>query len=106
MRVEHGGEYASSLPRGAPTHPVWYYNLTANPDSVTIQDGPTPFAVSVREIEATSAQSGGARGRGLPALRAVPVEDRAAHPVFLATRSPETATSRREGHASPRALVF
>ena len=52
MRVEHGGEYALVASQGgAPTHPVWYYNLTADPDSVTIQDGPTPFAVSVREIE-------------------------------------------------------
>ena len=52
MRVEHGGEYAFIASQGgAPTHPVWYYNLTADPDSVTIQDGPTPFAVSVREIE-------------------------------------------------------
>jgi F420H(2)-dependent quinone reductase len=41
MRVEHGGEYAliGSM-GGAPKHPVWYYNLKANPDEVTIQDGP------------------------------------------------------------------
>ena len=40
MRVEHNGEYAvvASL-RGAPRHPVWYYNLTANP-RVELQDGP------------------------------------------------------------------
>jgi len=34
MRVEHDG----------------YYNLRANPDEVTIQDGPEPFAVRVREV--------------------------------------------------------
>ena len=52
MRVEHGGEYAlvASL-GGAPKHPVWYYNLKANPDEVTLQDGPEPFPVTVREIE-------------------------------------------------------
>ena len=52
MRVEHDGEYAlvASL-GGAPNHPVWYYNLTANPDEVTIQDGPEPFPVTVREID-------------------------------------------------------
>jgi deazaflavin-dependent oxidoreductase (nitroreductase family) len=52
MRVEHGGEYAlvASL-GGAPKHPVWYYNLKANPDEVTLQDGPEPFPVTVREID-------------------------------------------------------
>jgi F420H(2)-dependent quinone reductase len=51
MRVEHGGEYALVASQGgAPTHPVWYYNLVAAPDSVQIQDGPEPFAVSVREV--------------------------------------------------------
>jgi deazaflavin-dependent oxidoreductase (nitroreductase family) len=52
MRVEHDGEYAlvASL-GGAPKHPVWYYNLKANPDEVTLQDGPEPFAVTVREVD-------------------------------------------------------
>lgn len=51
MRVEHDGEYAlvASL-GGAPKHPVWYYNLLADPENVMIQDGPEPFAVSVREV--------------------------------------------------------
>jgi deazaflavin-dependent oxidoreductase (nitroreductase family) len=51
MRVEHNGGYAlvASL-GGAPKHPVWYYNLKAHPDEVTIQDGPEPFAVRVREV--------------------------------------------------------
>lgn len=52
MRVEHDGEYALVASQGgAPKHPVWYYNLKADPDSVTIQDGPEPFAVTVREVE-------------------------------------------------------
>src|SRR5258708_5278039 len=52
MRVERDGEYAmvASL-GGAPKHPVWYYNLKANPDEVTVQDGPEPFGVDVREID-------------------------------------------------------
>ncbi len=51
MRVEHEGEYAlvASL-GGAPKHPVWYYNLKADPTAATIQDGPEPFAVDVREL--------------------------------------------------------
>ncbi len=35
---------------GAPTHPVWYYNLVADPAAVEIQDGPEPFAAEVREV--------------------------------------------------------
>jgi deazaflavin-dependent oxidoreductase (nitroreductase family) len=51
MRVEHDGEYAlvASL-GGAPKHPVWYFNLLANPDDVSMQDGPAPFPVTVREL--------------------------------------------------------
>lgn len=52
MRVEHDGEYALVASKGgAPTHPVWYYNLKAHPDEVAIQDGPAPFDVTVREVE-------------------------------------------------------
>lgn len=52
MRVEHGGQYAlvGSM-GGAPKHPLWYHNLKADPSTVTIQDGPAPFSVTVREAE-------------------------------------------------------
>src|SRR5688500_18743399 len=51
MRVEHNGDYALVASMGGnPTNPVWYYNLKANPNEVTIQDGPEPFAVDVREV--------------------------------------------------------
>ncbi|MEO5900316.1 MAG: nitroreductase family deazaflavin-dependent oxidoreductase [Ilumatobacteraceae bacterium] len=51
MKVEHDGEYAlvASL-GGAPKHPVWYLNLSADPSAATVQDGPEPFEVHVREI--------------------------------------------------------
>lgn len=40
MRVEHDGEYAVVASMGgAPKHPVWYFNLLANPH-VELQDGP------------------------------------------------------------------
>jgi F420H(2)-dependent quinone reductase len=50
MRVEHDGEYAvvASL-GGAPEHPVWYYNLTANPH-VELQDGPVKKDYQAREV--------------------------------------------------------
>src|ERR1051325_8528785 len=51
MRVEHNGEYALIASKGgAPRHPVWYYNLRANPDEVMLQDGAEPFEVSVRQV--------------------------------------------------------
>jgi deazaflavin-dependent oxidoreductase (nitroreductase family) len=50
MRVESGGEYALVASMGgAPTHPKWYYNLKSS-DAITIQDGPEPFFVTVREL--------------------------------------------------------
>jgi F420H(2)-dependent quinone reductase len=52
MRVEHGGEYALVASQGgAPTNPVWYYNLEADPTGVTIQDGPEAIEVRVRKVE-------------------------------------------------------
>jgi deazaflavin-dependent oxidoreductase (nitroreductase family) len=51
MRVEHDGEYALVASMGgAPKHPVWYYNLVADPTAVVIQDGPEPFDAVVREV--------------------------------------------------------
>jgi deazaflavin-dependent oxidoreductase (nitroreductase family) len=51
MRVEHDGEYALVASMGgAPKHPVWYFNLKAHPDDVVIQDGPEPFAATMREV--------------------------------------------------------
>lgn len=51
MRVEHGGEYALvASVGGAPKHPSWYHNVVAHPDEITIQDGPEPFDVEVREV--------------------------------------------------------
>lgn len=51
MRVEHEGSYAvvASI-GGAPDHPVWYFNLQANPE-VTVQDGPEAKVMRAREVE-------------------------------------------------------
>ncbi|MGH3499389.1 MAG: nitroreductase family deazaflavin-dependent oxidoreductase [Nocardioidaceae bacterium] len=50
MRVEHDGEYAvvASL-GGAPTNPVWYHNVVANPH-VELQDGATKQEMTAREV--------------------------------------------------------
>ena len=51
MRVEHDGEYALIASMGgAPNNPVWVYNLRADPDAVTIQDGADRFDAHVREL--------------------------------------------------------
>jgi deazaflavin-dependent oxidoreductase (nitroreductase family) len=89
MRVEHDGQYLLVASQGgAPTHPVWYYNLTADPQAVTIQDGPEPFDVTVRELpEGEEREQWWAR-----AVAAYPpyaeYQDRTERriPVFLATR--------------------
>ena len=52
MKVEHDGATPWWRPRGVPpSTPSWFHNLVAHPDDVTIQDGPEPFAVTVRQIE-------------------------------------------------------
>lgn len=50
MRVEHDGRYAvvASL-GGAPKHPVWYFNLLADPQ-VALQDGPEKWDMTAREV--------------------------------------------------------
>jgi F420H(2)-dependent quinone reductase len=50
MRVEHGGVYAvvASL-GGAPKHPVWYFNIVAQPH-VELQDGAVKRDYLAREI--------------------------------------------------------
>lgn len=51
MRVEHGGEYTLVASKGgAPEHPLWYYNLKADPKAVMVQDGPQAFDFEVREV--------------------------------------------------------
>lgn len=91
MRVEHEGCYALVASRGgAPTHPDWYYNLLADP-SVSIQDGSTPQAFTVREVNGAERDlwwqrsvdvfatyddyrvSAGEAGRTIPVLVAEPV---------------------------------
>jgi deazaflavin-dependent oxidoreductase (nitroreductase family) len=50
MRVEHDGRYAvvASL-GGAPKHPVWYYNVRADP-RVELRDGPVRQDMAAREV--------------------------------------------------------
>jgi deazaflavin-dependent oxidoreductase (nitroreductase family) len=50
MRVEHDGSYAVVASQGgAPTHPVWYFNVQADPH-VELQDGPQKWDLTAREV--------------------------------------------------------
>ncbi|MFE2089705.1 nitroreductase family deazaflavin-dependent oxidoreductase [Streptomyces sp. NPDC057582] len=50
MRVEHDGTYAVVASQGgAPQHPVWYHNITADP-RVELQDGPVRQDMNAREV--------------------------------------------------------
>jgi deazaflavin-dependent oxidoreductase (nitroreductase family) len=89
MRVEHDGEYAlvASL-GGAPKHPVWYYNLKADPKAVAIQDGPEPLNVEVRELAGDEKKRWWERAvAAYPAYADYQAKTERQIPVFLATRS-------------------
>jgi F420H(2)-dependent quinone reductase len=50
MRVEHDGRYlAVASMGGAPRHPAWYRNVTANP-SVRLWDGKAVHELTAREL--------------------------------------------------------
>ncbi|MGW0611583.1 nitroreductase family deazaflavin-dependent oxidoreductase [Streptomyces sp. NPDC002788] len=50
MRVEHEGRYAAVASLGgSPKHPVWYFNLKADPH-VELQDGPVKQDMTAREV--------------------------------------------------------
>jgi len=50
MRIEHDGTYVAVASQGgAPKHPVWYFNLIADPQ-VEVRDGSTVFDRRAREL--------------------------------------------------------
>jgi deazaflavin-dependent oxidoreductase (nitroreductase family) len=50
MRVEHDGRYGLVASKGgAPEHPLWYHNLTANPH-VELQDGTVTKEYDARQL--------------------------------------------------------
>jgi|SRR5215469_5495518 len=89
MRVEHNGQYALVASKGgAPTHPVWYYNLVSGPGSVMIQDGATPFSFTVRELDGDERIKWWERAvAAYPPYAEYQLRTDRTIPVFLATRS-------------------
>jgi len=52
MRVEQDGKYAMVASMGgAPQHPEWYLNVTADPEALMVQDGADRFEATARELE-------------------------------------------------------
>jgi len=88
MRVEHDGDYLLVASKGgAPTHPVWYYNLKADPGSVTVQDGPEPFDAEVRELSGDERDEWWHRAvAAYPPYAEYQEKTDRQIPVFLATR--------------------
>jgi deazaflavin-dependent oxidoreductase (nitroreductase family) len=91
MRVEHGGEYALVASKGgAPDNPNWYHNLVANPNEVTVQDGPEPFFVHVRLVDGAEYDAWWARSVAVFAPYAQYKEKTSRRiPLFVATRVSE-----------------
>lgn len=88
MRVEHDGQYllVASM-GGAPKHPVWYYNLQADPGGVTLQDGPDKFGVAVRELDGDERATWWQRAvAAFPPYAEYQEKTQRRIPIFLATR--------------------
>ena len=88
MRVEHDGDYALVASQGgAPTHPVWYYNLKSDPDAVTIQDGSEPFDMTVHEATGDERDQWWTRAvAAFPPYAEYQRKTERVIPVFVATR--------------------
>jgi deazaflavin-dependent oxidoreductase (nitroreductase family) len=88
MRVEHDGKYLLVASKGgAPSNPVWYYNLVADPDAVAIQDGPEPFPVTVRQLDGDDRAQWWERAvAAFPPYAEYQEKTDRTIPVFLATR--------------------
>ena len=88
MRIEHDGEYALIASMGgAPNNPVWYYNLKADPDAVTIQDGADRFDAHVRELSGDERKTWWERAVAVyPDYEVYQQATTRIIPVFVATR--------------------
>ena len=108
MRVEHDGTYAvvASL-GGAPKHPVWYFNLKANPH-VELQDAEQTRLHRARGHRRREGGVVGSRGRSLARLRELPEEDRPADPGLrprAGSPEPEPGRQSRSGIGASRNVV-
>ena len=89
MRVVDGEHYILVASRGgAPTHPLWHYNLKANPN-VEIRDGVTVHKMRVREVIDPEERSRlwGIAVEAFPPYKEYQEKTKRLIPVFLAEMS-------------------
>ena len=90
MKVVDGDNYVLVASQGgAPTHPVWYYNLKADPN-VEVRDGVDVYKMRVREVDQSAERE---RLCGIAVEAYPPYKDYQERtdrliPVFLAERLP------------------
>jgi deazaflavin-dependent oxidoreductase (nitroreductase family) len=90
MRVEHDGQYAVVGSRGgAPKHPVWVFNVRAQPH-VELQDGPDKHDYIAREAEGEERAQWWERAvAAYPPYADYQLKTSRVIPVFVLTRIPE-----------------
>ncbi|CAN5544901.1 F420H(2)-dependent quinone reductase [soil metagenome] len=90
MRVEHDGKYAVVASRGgAPTHPVWYWNLVKAPQ-VELQDGAEKHDYLARELSGDEKAVWWERAvAAYPSYADYQLKTEREIPVFLLTRANE-----------------
>lgn len=88
MRVEHDGAYALVASKGGhDSNPDWYRNLIERPDEILVQDGPEPFAVTVREIDGDEYDTWWSRSvEVFPTYRDYRAKTSRRIPIFVAER--------------------
>jgi deazaflavin-dependent oxidoreductase (nitroreductase family) len=88
MKVEHHGEYLLVASKGgAPSNPVWYYNIVDDPTALTVQDGPEPFDATARELSGDERAIWWERAvAAYPSYADYQVKTDRLIPVFLATK--------------------
>ncbi len=88
MKVEHEGEYLLVASKGgAPSNPVWYYNIVDDPTAITVQDGPEPFDATARELDGDERAIWWERAvAAYPSYADYQVKTDRLIPVFLATK--------------------
>lgn len=89
MTVKDGLNYVLVASRGgAPEHPLWYYNLKADPN-VEIRDGAQVFTMQVREVEDSDERERlwGLAVEAFPPYQEYQEKTSRVIPIFLAERT-------------------
>src|ERR1700722_4884261 len=98
MRIEHDGTYAVVASNGgAPTHPLWYRNILANP-LVELHDGAIKQEMRAREVFGEEKNGWGKRARA-------PWPDFPRLPSPRGARNSGARSRSRVKRTTPRALV-